>query len=102
MSKKSSVEKNEARKALVAWRDSGAAGNQDPGRFAQLLENETEATIAYRLFGDVLMGEDPTPEVVLAQATLALHAYDGRKAVQLADRALQLQSNLVPAQVVRR
>jgi len=92
---------DEARKALAVWRDSGAAGNQDPGRFAQLLENETEATIAYRVFGDVLLGEDPTAEVVLAQATLALHAYDWRKAVQLAERALSLQGRLVPAQVVR-
>jgi tetratricopeptide (TPR) repeat protein len=92
---------DEARKALALWRDSGAAGNQDPGRFAQLLENETEATIAFRVFGDVLLGEDPTAEVVLAQATLALHAYDLRKAVQLAERALGLQGRFVPAQVVR-
>ena len=37
---------DEGRKALALWRDSGAAGNQDPGRFAELLENETEATAA--------------------------------------------------------
>jgi predicted Zn-dependent protease len=91
----------EARKALTQWRDSGAAGNQDPGRFADLLENETETTIAYRLYGDVLLGEDPTPDVLLAEATLALRAYDWRRAVELSQRALELETGLVPARLIQ-
>ncbi len=92
---------DEARKALSAWRDSGAAGNQDPGRFAQILEGETESTIAYRVFGDVLLGEDPTADVVLAQATLALHAYDYKAAVKHADRTLELRVGFVPARLLK-
>ncbi|MEY4762926.1 MAG: hypothetical protein RLZZ200_2782 [Pseudomonadota bacterium] len=91
----------EARKALVAWRDSGAAGNQDPGHFAQVLESETDSVIAYRLFGDVLLGDDPTAEVLLAQATLALHAFDYQGAVKFADRALALRSGSIPVQLLK-
>ncbi len=90
----------EARKALTLWRDSGAAGNQDPGRFAELLENETEATAAYRLFGEVLLNDDATADVVLAQAQLALHAFDLQHATELARRALALEASLVPARLV--
>ncbi|MEN9705388.1 MAG: hypothetical protein RLZZ393_1267 [Pseudomonadota bacterium] len=92
---------DDARKALIVWRDSGAAGNQDPGRFAQLLENETDATVAARIFGDVLVGEEPTAEVLLAQATLALHAYDASKALQLAQRASGIQQGLIAARIVQ-
>ena len=92
---------DEARKALIVWRDSGAAGNQDPGRFAQVLEGETESTIAYRVFGEVLLGDDPTAEVLLAQATLALHAYDYKGAVKYADQALSLRAAALPAQLVK-
>jgi predicted Zn-dependent protease len=91
---------DEGRKALALWRDSGAAGNQDPGRFAELLENETEATAAYRVFGDVLLNDDATADVVLAQSLLALHAYDLKTAATLAQRALELESGLVPARLV--
>ena len=58
----------DARKALTAWRDSGSAGSQDPLRFAELLQQETEATAVYRVFREVLVGEDPTAEVLLAEA----------------------------------
>ena len=92
---------DEARKALTVWRDAGAAGNQDPGRFAQILEGETESVIAYRVFGDVLLGDDPTAEVVMAQATLALHAYDYKAALKLSDRALELRSGFVPARLLK-
>ena len=91
---------DEARKALTSWRDSGSAGNQDPGRFAELLESETEASAVYRVFGDVLMTDDSTADVVMAQALLALHAYDLRAALRLAERALEIESSLLPARVV--
>jgi len=90
----------EARGALAEWRDSGSAGNQDPLRFAELLERETEATAAYRVFGDVLAQDDPTAEVLLAHARLALAAYDLGRAVELANRALALESQLTDARLV--
>ena len=92
---------DDARKALSLWKDSGATGNQDPGRFAELLESETETTVAYRVFGDVLVDDDATADVVLAQATLALHAYDWHRTVTLAQRAIDLETGLVPARVVQ-
>ena len=61
----------EARAALQAWRDSGSAGSQDPLQFAAALSQEADATALYRVFADVLVGEDPTAEVMLAQARLA-------------------------------
>ena len=92
---------DEARKALALWKESGATGNQDPGRFAELLESETETTVAYRVFGDVLVDDDATADVVLAQATLAPHAYDWRHAADLAQRALDLETGLTAARVVQ-
>ena len=90
----------EARKALTLWRDSGSAGNQDPLRFAELLEQETEATAVYRIFGEVLVGEDPTAEVLLAQARLALAAQNMRVASQTAQRALAIDSDMVEARII--
>jgi Flp pilus assembly protein TadD len=89
-----------ARKALTLWRDSGSAGNQDPLRFAELLEQETEATAVYRIFGEVLVGEDPTAEVLLAQARLALAAQNMRVARETAQRALAVDSDMVEARII--
>jgi tetratricopeptide (TPR) repeat protein len=91
---------DEASSSLAAWRDSGSAGNQDPGRFAELLERETESTAAYHVFGQVLAKDDPTSDVVLAQATLALHAFDLTAAVSLARRALEMDTSLVQAKLL--
>ncbi len=38
----------EARKALIAWRDSGSAGSQDPLQFAEAMSAEADATALYR------------------------------------------------------
>jgi tetratricopeptide (TPR) repeat protein len=83
---------DDARSALVQWRDSGAQGAQDPGRFAELLERESDATAALRVFSDVLAGSDPTAEVLLAQGLLALHAYDLQRAIDCGKRALEQDS----------
>jgi tetratricopeptide (TPR) repeat protein len=91
----------EARAALTEWRDSGSAGNQDPLRFAELLQRETDATAAYRVFGDVLATSDPTAEVLLAQSRLALAAYDLKRAVEFADAALALQSQMTEARLAK-
>lgn len=91
---------DEAGAALTAWRDSGSAGSQDPGRFAELLERETESTAAYHVFGKVLASDDPTADVVLAHATLALHAFDLTAATRLARHALELDASLVPARLL--
>ncbi|MGC4028622.1 MAG: tetratricopeptide repeat protein [Steroidobacteraceae bacterium] len=87
----------DARQALAAWRDSGAAGSQDPLRFAELLEQETSATAVYQVFSQVLVGEDPTAEVRLAQARLALGAQDMAAAIKAAQQARALDSGLVEA-----
>lgn len=90
----------EARKALVAWRDSGSAGSQDPLRFAELLAQETEPTAVYRVFREVLVGDDPTSDVLLAEARLALAAQNMRVAREAASRALKLDSGLTEARVI--
>ena len=90
----------EARKALVAWRDSGSAGSQDPLRFAELLAQETEPTAVYRVFREVLVGDDPTSEVLLAEARLALAAQNMRLAREAAGRALKLDSSLTEARII--
>lgn len=90
----------EARAALTTWRDSGSAGNQDPLRFAELLQQETEATAVYRVFREVLVGDDPTAEVLLAEARLALAAQNMRVARDTAQRALAVDSNLTEARVI--
>ena len=82
---------DDARKALTVWYDSAAAGNQDPQRFATLLESESEATAAHRVFASVLLNEDSNAEVLLASATLAFHAYDFQRALQLAERVTKLE-----------
>ena len=90
----------EARTALTTWRDSGSAGSQDPLRFAELLEQETDATAVYRVFGDVLVNEDPTAEVLLAEARLAMAAHNMKVARSSAEQALTLDSELVEARII--
>jgi len=90
----------EAREALTAWRDSGLAGSQDPLSFAEALQEETDATLLYRLFGEVLVGEDPTAEVLLAQARLALSAYNMEEAMQAAEQAATLDTRMLEAQII--
>jgi len=87
----------EARTALLAWRDSGSAGSQDPLQFAAAMSEETDVTALYRVFADVLVGEDPTPEVMLAQARLAFAAQNMRVARQAARRAIDLDATLTEA-----
>ena len=91
---------SEARKSLTAWRDSGSAGNQDPVRFAELLEQETSATAVHQVFTDVLVGEDPTAEVRLAQARLAMGAQDMRAAIGHAKQARELDADLLEAATI--
>ena len=81
----------DARKALTVWYDSAAAGNQDPQRLATLLESEAEATAAHREFAAVLLNDDSNADVLMASATLAFHAYDFQRALQLAERASGLE-----------
>jgi tetratricopeptide (TPR) repeat protein len=90
----------EARKALTSWRDSGSAGSQDPLRFAELLAEETEPTAVYRVFREVLVGDDPTADVLLAEARLALAAQNMRVAREAAGRALKLDSDLTEARII--
>ena len=90
----------EARKALTTWRDSGSAGSQDPLRFAELLQQETDATAVYRVFGDVLVNDDSTSEVLLAEARLAMAANNMQVARTAAERALTLDSELVEARII--
>lgn len=90
----------EARKALTQWRDGGSAGSQDPLRFAELLQQETDATAVYRVFRDVLVGEDPTSEVLLAQARLAMAGQNMQVARAAAERALTLDSDMVEARII--
>ncbi|HTP40349.1 MAG TPA: tetratricopeptide repeat protein [Steroidobacteraceae bacterium] len=87
----------EAREALMAWRDSGSFGTQDPLQFAEGLSQETDATALYRVFSDVLVGDDPAPEVLLAQARLAFAAQNMQAARAAARRALQLDDSLTEA-----
>lgn len=89
-----------ARAALVDWRDSGAAGSQDPLRFAQLLQEETNATAVHQIFTEVLVTEDATPEVRLAQARLALGAQNMRAAIEAARRAYALDTGLIEAATI--
>ncbi len=56
----------EARKALIAWRDSGSSASQDPLGFAELLEQQAEVTAVYRVFGELFANDDHTAEVLLA------------------------------------
>lgn len=91
---------DDARTAFTVWRDAGAAGNQDPGQFAELLARETDATAAYRIFSEVLAGSDPTAEVLLAQARLAQQSYDLKAAVELAERALAIDARMTDARLL--
>lgn len=91
---------DEARTALVAWRDSGSAGSQDPLAFAEVLARESDATALYRIFGDVLVGDDPTADVLLAEARLALAAQNMDVALKSARRAAELDSRLTEATTI--
>jgi tetratricopeptide (TPR) repeat protein len=90
----------DAQTQLTAWRDSGSAGSQDPLRFAELLAQEADATALYRVFGKVLVGDDPTADVLLAQARLALAAQNMRAAMEVAQRALERNNDLLEAQTI--
>ena len=90
----------EARDALTAWRESGSAGNQDPLRFAEVLQQETSATAVYKVFSEVLVTEDPTAEVRLAQARLALGSQNMRAAIEHAQQARALDADLLEAVVI--
>ncbi|HUG72378.1 MAG TPA: tetratricopeptide repeat protein [Steroidobacteraceae bacterium] len=90
----------EAREALTSWRDSGSSGSQDPLGFAQALAEETDATLLYRLFGEVLVGEDPNAEVLLAQARLAMAGQNMQVAMDAATRAAALDVRLIEAQTI--
>jgi tetratricopeptide (TPR) repeat protein len=89
-----------ARTALTAWRDSGMAGSQDPLQFAEGLGDESDPTALYRVFGEVLVGDDPTPDVLLAQARLALAAHNMHAAIDAAGRAAELDTRLIEAQTI--
>ena len=91
---------DEARTALTAWRESGSSGTQDPLRFAEALEQETDATALHQVFGDVLVGEDPSADVLLAQAQLGLAAQDMRSAMDSAQKALAIEADMMPAQTL--
>jgi tetratricopeptide (TPR) repeat protein len=90
----------EAREALTAWRDSGSSGSQDPLGFAEALAEETDATLLYRMFGEVLVGEDPNAEVLLAQARLAMAGQNMQVAMDAATRAAALDERLIEAQTI--
>jgi hypothetical protein len=90
----------EARNALTDWRESGSSGSQDPRGFAEALAEETDATLLYRLFGEVLVGEDPNSDVLMAQARLAMQGQNMRAAIEAATRAAELDGQLVEAQTI--
>jgi tetratricopeptide (TPR) repeat protein len=90
----------ESREALTAWRDSGAAGGQSPLAIAATLGEEAEATALYRVFNDVLVGPDPTAEVLLAQAQLAFAAQNMQVARSAAERALGIDASLEEARSI--
>ncbi len=90
----------EARTALGAWRDSGVGGGQDPLSFAELLQQEADATAVYRVFGDVLVNQDSTAEVQLAHARLAFAAQNMKVATEAAKRALAIEGGITEAQVL--
>jgi predicted Zn-dependent protease len=90
----------EARNALTAWRESGVAGSQDPLRFAEMLEQEADVTALYRVFDEVLVGDDPTAEVLLAQARLSMSAQNMNAAMNAAQGALERDANLIEAQTI--
>jgi Tfp pilus assembly protein PilF len=89
-----------AREALTAFRDSGSAGNQDPLTFAEALQEETDAALLHRLFAEVLVGEDPAAEVLLAQARLAMAAQDMQATIDAAEQASALASEMIEPQVM--
>lgn len=89
-----------AREALIAWRDSGASGGQDPLSFTAALQEESDAALLYRLFSEVLVGEDPTAEVRLAQARLAMAAQNMEGALDAAQQAAALDPGMIEAQII--
>jgi tetratricopeptide (TPR) repeat protein len=91
---------DKAREALTAWRDSGSAGSQDPLAFAESLSEEADATALYRVFTDVLVSENPAPEVLLAQARLAFAAQNMQAARSAAQRALEIDPDMMEARSI--
>lgn len=89
-----------ARTALSAWRESGIGGSQDPQSFARLLEQESDVTAVYRVFGDVLVNDDSAAEVLLAHANLAYSAQNMKVAIAAARRALEVEPELVEARLI--
>lgn len=89
-----------AREALAAWRDSGSSGGQDPLSFAEALQEEADAPLLYRLFTEVLVGDDPTAEVRLAQARLAMAAQNMEAALDAAQQAAMLDPGMLEAQTI--
>ncbi len=89
-----------AREALTAWRESGSAGSQDPLAFAETLSEEADASALYRVFTDVLVGKDPAPEVLLAQARLAFAAQNMQAARSAAQNALKLDAGIAEARSI--
>ncbi len=57
-------------------------------------------TALYRVFGEVLVGEDPTPEVLLAQARLAFAAQNMHVARDAAHRALLADTAITEARTI--
>lgn len=89
-----------ARAALTDWRESGSSGAQDPLSFAEALAEQADAPLLWRLFSEVLVGEDPSVEVLVAQARLAMSAYNMQGAIEAATRASTLEPGLVEPQVI--
>jgi tetratricopeptide (TPR) repeat protein len=89
-----------ARRALTEWRDSGSFGSQDPLSFAEALAGEVDSALFSRLFGEVLVGEDPNAEVLLAQSRLALSAHNMKAAIAAAERAAALEPGFVEPQII--
>ncbi|MEO6078259.1 MAG: tetratricopeptide repeat protein [Steroidobacteraceae bacterium] len=90
----------EARTALIAWRESGVGGSQDPLGFAELLQQQADVTAVYRLFGEVLVNDDSTAEVQLALARLAFAAQNMNVAMAAARRAQAIDPNLLETQII--
>ncbi len=90
-----------AREALTAWRDSGAAGTSDPLQFAAALSQEADATALYRVFTQVLVGDDPSAEVLLAQARLAFAAQNMQAASKAAQQALKVDDSITEARILQ-
>ena len=90
----------EARTALTAWRDSGSAGSQDPLRFAELLAAGNRCHRGVPGVPRSAGGRGSHGRSAAGQARLALAAQNMRAAMDGAQRALQMDSDLTEAQVI--